>query len=424
MTDYAKVPLYSHYLSGASGGGYGPPMLNEALGMALLSVPAFKNAGGNGAWSHYLDHQKVYPNVRIEEAESYSAATAHTHGHGHGHAGDHAGHAHTQPADGCHVYLFFHVYEYPSADALRSLSIDVSAAWNDGEALRQAKEERAREINELRTERERLVLMKREAEVTIGKLEESMRLASLESEKRIKGEMEMERELKEREEELLELEKKAKESYKGRLSEEDERLRQLEQKEREAEALHAKRMKEEQEKLKAFEQAEAKAMAEHAKRMEQEAEKLKEIALVEERAKTEHKKRASEIDEVQRKFKQEAEADAERRARDEAEWKAHEEAERKAREEQERWAKEQAALRQKEEKERQARIEAERKAKEEADKAAKAAAVRVVPSIAEAPHVADDKMQEHIATVAAKMGQKCKNGYAVCCPPHRVEPSY
>ncbi|KAF5361080.1 hypothetical protein D9756_004870 [Leucocoprinus leucothites] len=431
LTDYSKVPLYSHYGEGRSahgGGSYGPPMLNEALGLGLASVPAFKNGAVGGGWSHYLDHQKVYPNVRVEDGETH----AHTH-------------VNLRAQEECHAYLFFHVYEYPEADALRSLSVDVSATWNDGEALRRLKEERAEERNELRMERERLVLMKREVELSIRKLEESVKRANEESERRTKGELEIEKELKEKEEELLEFERKAKEAYRGRMSEETERLRKLEEMEKEAEALYAKRTREEEQRLKAFEEADAKAKAEYKRRMEEEEERLKEIAEAEERAKAEHEKRASEeearmkeIEEAQRKFKEEAERkakeDAERRALGEAEWKAHEEAERKAREDAERWAKEQAALRHQEEEERKARIEAERKAREAAEQRAKeeaerkakeeaerqareeaerkAKAARVVPSVAEAPAVADDKMQEHIATVAAKLGQKCKNGYA------------
>ncbi|KXN88105.1 hypothetical protein AN958_07564 [Leucoagaricus sp. SymC.cos] len=368
VTDYSKVPLYSHYGASGNVGGYGPPMLNEALGLGLVSVPAFKNtAGSEGGWSHYLDHQKVYPNVRIEEG-SYAAVAAGVNTHGQAH-------------DDCHVYLFFHVYEYPSAEALRSLSVDISATWNDGEALKRAKEEREKEIHELRLERERLVLMKRDVEMTITKLEESVRRANEEAEKRLKGEIAMEKELKEREEELLEVERKAKESYEGRMDEETKRLRQLEEKEKEAQALYEKRAKEEQER-----------------------------------------------EETERKAKE----DAERHARDEAEWKAHEDAERKARKDAEHWAKEQAELREKEE-ERWARIaheEAERKAREaehmareaermkrEAERMAREEAeleaARALPTkIADAPDVADDRMQEHIASVAAKLGQKCKNGYA------------
>lgn len=443
VTDYSKLALYAHH-GGVDGkaSGYGPPMLNEALGLALASVPAFKNAGGAGDWSHYLDHQKVYPNVRIGEDLSYAAhAQAHTLGAHH---------------DAVHVYLFFHVYEYPGEDALRSISVDVSATWNDGAELKKQKEEKEKELREFRLERERLIIMKREVEETIKRLHDSVKRANEESEKRIKGELEVEKELEKREEEFLAIERRAKEDYERRMKEEERRLKELEQAELKAKQLHEQRMREEDERFKALGAAELKAKAEYEKRVKEEMDRLKAIDEAEARVKSEHEKRTLEeetklkiLEETHRKFKEEAERVAreeiERHAHEEAEWKLHEEAERKAREDAERWTKEQAELRAKEEREREARIEAERvareeaerrareeaearvrrekeeaerRAKEEADRIAKeeaerkAKAARVVPSISEAPHVADDKMQEHIAEAAARLGQKCKNGYA------------
>ncbi|KAF9454869.1 hypothetical protein P691DRAFT_204060 [Macrolepiota fuliginosa MF-IS2] len=435
VTDYTRLALYAHHgvaldEKSGRGKGYGPPMLNEALGLALASVPAFKNAGSAGAWSHYLDHQKIHPNVRLGDNSSYAA---------HAHGGLH---------DACHAYLFFHVYEYPGADVLRSISIDVSATWNDGEELRKIKEERARELNEFRMERERLVIMKREVELTIKRLEESVKRANEESEKRIKGEEAMEKELGKREEEFLAIEMKAKEAYELRMKEEEERLKELDEAELKAKRLHERRLHEEEERFKALSEAELKAKAEHERRVKEEVDRLKEISEVELRAKTEYEKRTLEeetrlkvLEETQKRFKEEAERiareETQRHAREEVEWKAHEEAERKAREDAERWSKQQAEVRAKEEAEHKARLEAERTVREEAERKAKeeeeriikleaerkareeaerkakeAAAVRPVPKISEAPHVADEHMQEHIAKVADKLGQKCKNGYA------------
>lgn len=410
MTDYTKLALYAHHgidhdEKNGRGKGYGPPMLNEALGLMLASVPAFKNAGAAGAWSHYLDHQKIFPNVKIGDDLSYAA---------HAQGGHH---------ETCHVYLFFHVYEYPGAEALRSISVDVSATWNDGAELKRVKEERARELQEFKMERERLIIMKREVELTIKRLEESVKRANEESERRIKGEEAMEKELKEREEEFLTIERKAKEAYEQRMKEEEQRLRELDEAELKAKREHEHRLRREEERLKALNEAELRAKAEFERRMKEEAEKLREISEAELRAKTEYEKRALEeetrlkvLEETQKKFKEEAERIErevlERHAREEAEWKMHEETERKAREEAERWAKEQAELRIKEETERKARIEAERVAREEAERKAKEAASRPVPTISEAPAVADEHMQEHISKIAEKLGQKCKNGYA------------
>ncbi|XP_006462607.1 hypothetical protein AGABI2DRAFT_119457 [Agaricus bisporus var. bisporus H97] len=332
VTNYNDLPLYAHYGDDGNTMGYGPPMLNEALGLSLASTPAFKSAGSG--WSHYLDHQKIYPNVRIGQDF-----------HAHINGGAH---------DEIHAYLFFHVYEYPGDETLRSISVDVSATWDDGKELNKRKEERERQLHEFKMERERLGVLKREVEDSIRKLQENVKLANSESEKRVRSELDAEKELEKREEEFMAMEKQAKEDFEKRLTEEERKLKELE---------------------------EARLRAEDERKRE-----------LERRAQEEAARKARE--------------EAEQRAREEAERRAKEEAERKAKEEAERQAKEEEERRVKEETERRAKEEAERKAREEAAQKSR------VPAVAEAPKVADEHLQEHIAAVASRLGQKCKNGYA------------
>jgi hypothetical protein len=91
---------------------YGPRMIDDDLAHRLLMVPAVKCNGGNNQWSHYIDYRQVIPNVRI-----------------------------TQPS---HLYLNFHVAEYPTAQTSRSLGIEVSASWAEDLEARKAKEEAER----------------------------------------------------------------------------------------------------------------------------------------------------------------------------------------------------------------------------------------------------------------------------------------
>jgi hypothetical protein len=79
--------------------GYGPVILNEEVALSLSSVPAIKYNGGTAQWSHYVDHLRLTPNLRI-----------------------------MQPSN---LYLAFHVYEYPTTDTVRCLAVQASATWLD-----------------------------------------------------------------------------------------------------------------------------------------------------------------------------------------------------------------------------------------------------------------------------------------------------
>jgi hypothetical protein len=93
---------------------YGPRMVDDDLALRLSIVPAVKCNGGNGQWSHYTDHRHLIPNVRI-----------------------------TEPT-GSHLFLNFHVNEYPTTQTSRSLAIEVSASWAEDLEARKAKEEAER----------------------------------------------------------------------------------------------------------------------------------------------------------------------------------------------------------------------------------------------------------------------------------------
>ena len=95
---------------------YGPRMIDDNLALRLSMVPAVKCNGGNNQWSHYIDHRHLTPNVRI-----------------------------TQPS---HLYLNFHVAEYPTTQTSRSLAIEVSASWAEDLEARKAKEEEERKARE------------------------------------------------------------------------------------------------------------------------------------------------------------------------------------------------------------------------------------------------------------------------------------
>jgi hypothetical protein len=89
---------------------HGPRMVDDDVALRLSMVPGVKCNGGNGQWSHYVDHRHLIPNVRI-----------------------------TEPT-GSHLYLNFHVDEYPTAQTSRSLGIEVSASWAEDLEARKAKE--------------------------------------------------------------------------------------------------------------------------------------------------------------------------------------------------------------------------------------------------------------------------------------------
>ncbi|KAG1890912.1 hypothetical protein F4604DRAFT_380848 [Suillus subluteus] len=117
--------------------------------VCLSSVLAIKKNDLQGQWNHFVDHQQIILDVRIVQRS--------------------------------HLYLQFHVSEYPTSVILRSLSVDVSATWLDdqegGRLLRElhecemqadnaeaqaAAEERARKVAE--TQQATDELAKEEAE--------------------------------------------------------------------------------------------------------------------------------------------------------------------------------------------------------------------------------------------------------------------
>ena len=110
LLDSADLGIYREGLA------YGPRMVDDDLAHRLLMVPAVKCNGGNSQWSHYIDYRQLVPNVRI-----------------------------TQPS---HLYLNFHVAEYPTAQTSRSLAIEVSASWAEDLEARKAKEEEERKAKE------------------------------------------------------------------------------------------------------------------------------------------------------------------------------------------------------------------------------------------------------------------------------------
>ncbi|KAG1723570.1 hypothetical protein EDB19DRAFT_350301 [Suillus lakei] len=81
-----------------------PQTREGAETMCLSSVLAIKKNDLQGQWNHFVDRQQITLDVRLV-ADS-------------------------------HMYLQFHVSEYPTALMLRSLSVDVSATWLDDQEER------------------------------------------------------------------------------------------------------------------------------------------------------------------------------------------------------------------------------------------------------------------------------------------------
>ncbi|KIJ40828.1 hypothetical protein M422DRAFT_256270 [Sphaerobolus stellatus SS14] len=96
--------------------GYAPRMVDHDTALCLSTTLAIKGNGGGEQWSHYVDNQHITPNVRVY--------------------------------DGSHLYLVFHVCEYPTAEMARSLSVEVSATWQKEEVEKKAKAEAERKAKE------------------------------------------------------------------------------------------------------------------------------------------------------------------------------------------------------------------------------------------------------------------------------------
>ena len=110
VTDAKDLDIYK------SGSGYAPRMIDHDAALCLSTTLAVKCNGGGDHWSHYVDSQRINPNVRI--------------------------------VDDCHLYVVFHVCEYPTMRTLRSLSVEVSATWQKQEVEIKARAEAERKARE------------------------------------------------------------------------------------------------------------------------------------------------------------------------------------------------------------------------------------------------------------------------------------
>jgi len=45
--------------------GYRPMIIDEEIALLISSVPAIKRNGGTAQWSHYIDHHRLTPNIRV-----------------------------------------------------------------------------------------------------------------------------------------------------------------------------------------------------------------------------------------------------------------------------------------------------------------------------------------------------------------------
>jgi hypothetical protein len=93
-------------------------MVDEDLALCLSVVPGVKCNGGNGQWSHYIDVQRIFPDVRIVDLNASGLS------------------------------LNFHIDEYSTAETCRFLDIQVSASWVEDLEARKAKEEAERKARE------------------------------------------------------------------------------------------------------------------------------------------------------------------------------------------------------------------------------------------------------------------------------------
>jgi flagellar biosynthesis GTPase FlhF len=117
ITENTDLSVYHQDDSETGSTGFAPRMVDHEEALCLSTTLAIKSNGGGEQWSHYIDNQHVTPNVRV--------------------------------VDDCHLYVIFHVNEYPTVHTVRSLAVKVSATWQKeevelkaiAEANRKAKEE-------------------------------------------------------------------------------------------------------------------------------------------------------------------------------------------------------------------------------------------------------------------------------------------
>jgi len=93
---------------------YGPRMIDHDAALRLST--GLVNFNGRGEqWNHYADSQQITPNVRV--------------------------------IDECHLYVVFHVYNYPQ-NTVQTLSVEASATWQKEEVGKKAREEAERKARE------------------------------------------------------------------------------------------------------------------------------------------------------------------------------------------------------------------------------------------------------------------------------------
>lgn len=103
---------------------FSPRMVDHEEALCLSTTLAVKSNGGCDQWSHYIDNQYITPNVRV--------------------------------IDDCHLYVVFHVNEYPTAHTIRSLAVKVSATWQKEEVELKAIAEAERKAREEAMKQEQL----------------------------------------------------------------------------------------------------------------------------------------------------------------------------------------------------------------------------------------------------------------------------
>lgn len=135
-----ETPAGIFHESITGGLSYSPLIIDEQQATSLSSVLGIKNNGNGPQWSHYIDHQRLYPNIRLPgtpEAADGADAESQTN------SADHPG-----------LYLTFQVSEYPTCQTLRTLAVEVASTWVEDVEAREAAEaaaaEKARQEEEAR----------------------------------------------------------------------------------------------------------------------------------------------------------------------------------------------------------------------------------------------------------------------------------
>jgi hypothetical protein len=103
-----KEPIRLDVYCGTTAG-YRPMVINEEIAELISSVPAIKRNGGTAQWSHYIDHQRLTPNIRVMQSSK--------------------------------LYFSFHAYEYATPQTSRYVAVEASATWLDDLEERKRREE-------------------------------------------------------------------------------------------------------------------------------------------------------------------------------------------------------------------------------------------------------------------------------------------